>query len=163
MLRFAAIGTVFLIGCGLAMPAGANGVPAPGTRIVPPAPGCNCPPVVHRRVHVRKHRRFVPPPVVVVREGPDLYNFLIPSPYDPAYDRVVVDHFDTPVVSGYDEPWRRKPVWPGVLPYRMQVAGGVVQFDGLIGRYVPLAREDAARVAAVALPPPPPPPKSSWF
>ena len=158
MLRFAAIGAVLVIGCGLAAPAEADVTPKP----VQVKPGCNCPPVVHRRVHVRKHRRFVPPPAVVVREGPDLYNFLIPSPYDPAYDRVMVDHFDTPVVSGYAEPWRKKPVWPGILPYRMQVAEGVVQYDGLIGRYVPLAHEDAARVAAVALPPPPPPPKS-WF
>src|SRR5437763_7213332 len=102
MLRFAGIGAVFLIGCGLAMPAGANGVPAPGTRVAPPAPGCNCPPVVHRRVHVRKHRPFVPPPVVVVREGPDLYNFLIPGPYDPAYDPVTVAHLDTPVFSVYE-------------------------------------------------------------
>jgi hypothetical protein len=155
MLRFATIGAVFLIGCGLATPAGANGVPATGAKVGPPAPGCNCPPVVHRRVHVRKHRQFVPPPVVIVREGPDYYNFLIPSPYDPAYDRVMVDHFETPVVSGYDEPWRKKPVWPGVLPYRMRVADGVLQYDGLIGRYVPLARADAALVAA-ALPPPPP-------
>jgi hypothetical protein len=156
MLRFAAIGAIFVIGCGLAMPAGANGVPATGAQVAPLAPGCHCPPV-RRRVHVRKHRRFVPPPPVVVREGPDLYNFLIPSPYDPAFDRVMVDHFDTPTVSGYNEPWRKKPVWPGVLPYRMQVADGVLQYDGLIGRYVPLAHEDAVRVAVAALPPPPAP------
>ena len=155
MKRLAAIGGAILIGCALAAPAKADGVPK--------APGCNCPPVVHKRVHARvRHRHYLPPRAVVVREGPDYYTFLIPSPYDPAYDRVMVDHFDTPVVSGYDEPWRRKPVWPGVLPYRMRVAGGILQYDGLLGRYVPLAQADAALIAA-ALPPPPPPPKSSWF
>jgi hypothetical protein len=46
----------------------------------------------------------------------------------------------------------------GILPYRVQVAEGVLQYDGLIGRYVPLAHEDAALVAA-ALPPPLPPPR----
>ena len=155
MLRFAAIGGALVIGYALAAPAKADDTPA-GAKVAPPAPGCHCPPV-QRRAHVRRHRRFVPPPAVVVRQGPDLYNFLIPSPYDPAFDRVMVDHFDTPTVSGYAEPWRKKPVWPGILPYRMQVADGVLQYDGLIGRYVPLAHEDAVRVAAAALPPPPPP------
>jgi hypothetical protein len=40
----------------------------------------------------------------------------------------------------------------------MRVAEGVLQYDGLIGRYVPLARSDEALIAA-ALPPPPPPPR----
>jgi hypothetical protein len=161
MLRLAAIGGAFLIGCALAAPAGADVRPS-GEKIVGATPGCPCPPIVHRRVRVHvRHHHFGPPPVVVVREGPDFYNFLFPSPYDSAYSRVVTDHFQTPVVTGFDEPWRPKPVWPGVLPYRMAVEGGILQFDGLTGRYVPLAREDAALVAA-ALPPPPPPPKS-WF
>jgi hypothetical protein len=134
MLRFAAIGAVVLIGCGLAAPAGADGVP-PGAKVAPPAPICNCPPVAHRRVHARVRHRRLPPPALVVREGPDYYNFLVPSTYDPAYDRVMVDHFRYPVVTGFNQPW---------------------QYDGLIGRYVPLAHEDAALVAA-ALPPPPPP------
>jgi hypothetical protein len=95
---------------------------------------------------------------VAVREAPDYYNFLVPSTYDPAYDRVMVDHFRYPVVTGFNQPWRPRPVWPGILPYRMQVAEGVLQYDGLIGRYVPLAHEDAALVAA-ALPPPPLPPR----
>ena len=156
MLRFAAIGAVFLIGCGLAAPAGAD-VPAPGEKV---RPGCNCPPVVHRRVHARvRHHRFVPPPVAVARL--DYYNVLIPSPYDPAYDRVVVDHFRTPIVTGFDEPWRPKPVWPGILPYRASVPEGIVQYDGLIGHYVPLARADAAIVAAAL--PLPPPPRSAWY
>jgi len=155
MLRLAAIGGALLIGYALATPATAD-VTSAGAKVAPPAPWCHCPPV-QRRVHVRRHRRFVPPPAVVVRQGSDLYNFLIPSPYDPAFDRVMVDHFDTPTVSGYDEPWRRKPVWPGILPYRMRVADGVLQYDGLIGRYVPLAHEDAVRVVAADLPPPPPP------
>ena len=157
MLRFAAIGAVFLIGCGLAAPAGADGVPA-GAKVTPPAPGCNCPPAVHRRVHAQVRHRRLPPPAVAVREAPDYYNFLVPSTYDPAYDRVMVDHFHTPVVTGFYQPWRPRPVWPGILPYRMRVAEGVLQYDGLIGRYVPLARSDEALIAA-ALPPPPPPPR----
>jgi len=160
MLRFAAIGAVLLIGFAGAPPVRAD-VPAPGERVRPAAPGCNCP-VVHRRVHARvRHRRFVPPPAIAAREGPDLYNFLFPSPYDPAYDRVVVDHFRTPTVTGYDEPWRPKPVWPGILPYRASAPDGIEQYDGLTGRYVRLAAADAARVAAPL--PLPPPPKSSWW
>jgi hypothetical protein len=159
MLRFAAIGAILVAGLAWTPPAGAD---APGEKVKPVAPGCNCP-VVHRRVHARvRHRRFVPPPAIAVQEGPDLYNFLVPSPYDPAYDRVVVDHFRTPTVTGYDEPWRPKPVWPGILPYRVTSPDGVDQYDGLIGHYVPLAHQDAVRVAAAALPPPSPP-KSSWW
>ena len=158
MLRFAAIGAVLLAGFAWAPPAGAD---APGEKVRPSRPGCNCP-VVHRRVHARvRHRRFVPPPAVVVREEPDLYNVLIPSTYDPAYDRVVVDHFRTPTVTGFDEPWRPKPVWPGILPYRATGPDGIVQYDGLIGHYVKLAQADAARVAAPL--PLPPPPRSSWW
>jgi hypothetical protein len=156
MLRFAAIGAIVLIGCGLGAPARADG---PGPKVAPSAPICNCP-VVHRRVYSRVRHHRLPPPLVV-REGPDLYNFLVPSPYDPAYDRVVVDHFRTPTVTGFDEPWRPKPVWPGILPYRASVPDGVVQYDGLIGRYVPLAHADAVRVAAAALPLPPPS-RSGW-
>lgn len=156
MMRLAAIGGAFLIGCALTAPAEAD-VHAVGEKVTPAAPGCNCPLVVHRRVHARVRHHQIPPPAVAVREGPDYYNFLIPSPYDSAFDRVVVDHFRTPDVTGFDEPWRPKPVWPGILPYRVQAGdGGVLQYDGLIGRYVPLAHEDAALVAA-ALPPPPPP------
>lgn len=159
MLRFAAIGAVLLAGVAWMSPAGAD-VPAPGERVKRATPICNCP-VVHRRTHARVHRRFVPPPAVVVQEGPDFYNVLIPSTYDPAYDRVVVDHFRTPTVTGYDEPWRPKPVWPGILPYRAIAPEGIVQYDGLIGHYVQLAHADAARVAAPM--PLPPPPKSSWW
>jgi hypothetical protein len=118
---------------------------------------CPCPSAVHRRVHARlRHPRSPTPPVAAARERPDYYNFLIPSTYDPAYDRVMVDHFRTPVVTGFDQPWRPRPVWPGFLPYRMRVAEGVLQYDGLIGRYVPLARGDAALIAAAAPAPPPP-------
>lgn len=160
MLRFAAIGVVLLAGAACMAPANAD-VPAPGEKVKSVAPGCNCP-VVHRRVHARvRHRRLVPPPAIAVREGPDLYNVLIPSAYDPAYDHVVVDHFRTPTVTGFDEPWRPKPVWPGILPYRASAPDGIVQYDGLIGRYVKLAAVDAARVAAPL--PLPPPPKSSWW
>jgi hypothetical protein len=87
---------------------------------------CPCPSVVHRRVHARvRHPRRLPPPALAVREAPDYCNFLMPSTYDAAYDRVVTDHFRTPVVTGVDAPWRPKPLWPGVLPYRMRVADGV--------------------------------------
>ncbi|MBV9966618.1 MAG: hypothetical protein JO008_13085 [Alphaproteobacteria bacterium] len=162
MLRFAAIGAVFLIGSGLMpLPASAD-VPAPGEKIRA-FPGCPCPPVVHRR-HVRvRHHRFVPPPPVAIVER-DLYNVLIPSTYDPAYDRVVVDHFRTPPVTGFDEPWRPKPVWPGILPYRATAPeGGIVQYDGLTGEYIRLAAVDAGRVAApMPLPPPPPNPWWPW-
>lgn len=163
MLRFAAIGAALLISSGLAaVPAGAD-VRAPGEKMVRAFPGCPCPPVVHRRVHARvRHHRFVPPPAVAVVRR-DLYNVLIPSTYDPAYDRVVVDHFRTPTVTGFNEPWRPKPVWPGILPYRASVPDGVLQYDGLTGEYIPLARADAVVVAAAALPLPPPPPKSSWW
>src|SRR5437764_14642730 len=103
MLRFAAIGAVLLIGFAGAPPVRAD-VQAAGERVKPAAPGCNCP-VVPRRVHARvRHRRFVPPPAIAVREGPDLYNFLVPSPYGPAYDRVVGDPFRTPAETGYEGP-----------------------------------------------------------
>ena len=177
MLRVAAIGAVLLVGsASLPTPAWADAARAAGAKAAANTPNpssnlfesfarqyplialnyaqtttadCPCPSVVHRRVHARvRHPRRLAPPTVAAREAPDYYNFLVPSTYDPAYDRVVTDHFRTPVATGVDEPWRSTPVWPGILPYRMRVAEGVLQYDGLIGRYVPLARADAARIAA---------------
>src|SRR5204862_6608163 len=100
MLRFAAIGGALLIGCALAMPAEADVTPKP----VQVKPGCNCPPVVHRRVDVREHRRFVARPAGGRREGPGLEKFLIPSPYEPAHYRCMVYPFGNAVVAGLSAP-----------------------------------------------------------
>jgi len=146
------VGAALLIGYGLAAPAGADGVPPE----VKATPGCHCP-LVHRRVHarVRHYRAPLPPKAVVAIAGPDYYNVLIPSPWDTAYDRIVVTHFRSPTVTGFYNPEAPRPTWHGVLPYRIRTGDAVLQYDGLIGRYVPLAHEDAALIAA-AVPPPPP-------
>jgi hypothetical protein len=74
----------------------------------------------------------------------------IPSPYDSAYDRVVSDHFRNPRAAGFYEPGHSKPLLPGTIPYRVRVGDSVLQYDGLMGRYVPLARTDAALIAAAS-------------
>ena len=101
-------------------------------------------------VHV-KHPRYTPRPALAGVGGRDNYNPAIPSPYDSAYDRVVSDHFRNPGATGFYEPGHSKPVWPGIIPYRVRVGDSVLQYDGLLGRYVPLARSDTALIAA-ALP-----------
>ena len=158
MRRIAMIGAAVLIGYGLPAPASADGMPPQ----VKATPGCHCP-LVHRRVHarVRHYRAPLPPKAVVAIAGPDYYNVLIPSPWDTAYDHIVVDHFRSPVVTGFYDPEAPRPTWHGVLPYRIRTGEAVLQYDGLIGRYVPLAREDAALIAAAV--PPPPPPKRTWW
>jgi hypothetical protein len=80
----------------------------------------------------------------------DDYNPAIPSPYDSAYDRVVSDHFRNPRAAGFYELGHSKPVLPGSIPYRVRVGDSVLQYDGLMGRYVPLARTDAALIAAAS-------------
>jgi len=157
MRRIAMVGAALLIGYGLPAPAGANGVPP----VVKATPGCHCPPV-HRRVHarVRHYRAALPPKVVAIVAGPDYYNMLVPSPWDPLYDHIMVDHFRSPTVTGFYNPEAPRPSWHGIAPYRIRtgegVYQGVYQYDGLIGRYVRLAGPDAALIAA-AVPPPPPP------
>ena len=152
MRRIAMIGAALLIGYGLPAPAGADGLPPE----VKAAPGCHCP-LVHRRVHARVRRYRAPlPPRAVAAIGPDYYNVLIPSTWDTAYDRIVVTHFRSPTVTGFYDPEAPPPSWHGVLPYRIRTGEAVLQYDGLIGRYVPLAQADAALIAA-AVPPPPPP------
>jgi len=156
------LGAALLLGYGLPAPAEADGLP-PEVKAIP---GCHCPPV-HRRLHarVRHYRRApLPPKVAVAVAGPDYYNMLVPSPRDPLYDHIMVDHFRSPTVTGFYNPEAARPSWHGVLPYRIRtgqgVYQGVYQYDGLIGRYVRLAAPDAALIAAAV--PPPPPPKS-WF
>jgi hypothetical protein len=151
MRRIAMVGAVLLIGYGLPVPASADGVPPE----VKTTPGCHCP-LMHRRAHARvRHHRWAPPPQVAAI-GPDLYNVLIPNPWDTAYDPIVVEHFRSPAVTGFYSPEATPPSWHGVLPYRIRTGDAVLQYDGLIGRYVPLAQADAALVAA-AVPQPPPP------
>src|SRR5260370_37909195 len=153
MRRIAMVGAALLIGYGLPVPASADGVPPE----IKATPGCHCP-LVHRRVHarVRHYRAPLPPKAVVAIAGPDYYNVLIPSPWDTLYDHIAVDHFRSPTVTGFYNPEAPRPTWHCVLPYRIRTGDAVLQYDGLIGRYVPLAREDAALIAA-AVPPPPPP------
>ena len=89
MRRIAMIGAAVLIGYGLPAPASADGMPPQ----VKATPGCHCP-LVHRRVHARvRHYRAPLPLKAVAAIGPDYYNVLIPSPWDTAYDHIVVDHF----------------------------------------------------------------------
>jgi hypothetical protein len=154
MRRIAMLGAALLLGYGLPAPAEADGLPPE----VKATPGCHCPPV-HRRVHarVRHYRRApLPPRVAAAVAGPDYYNMLVPNTWDPLYDHIMVDHFRSPVVTGFYQPEAPRPSWHGVLPYRIRTGEVVLQYDGLIGRYVPLARADAALIAA-AVPPPPPP------
>jgi hypothetical protein len=109
---------------------------------------------------VRRHRRWHPPPVVYLPPPPPpplvVYNPILPSPYNPAYDRVMVQHFQAPPVSGIygiDSGLPPTPPVVGVLPYRVPAPGAVLQYDGLTGEYIPLAAPDAARVMAAAPPP----------
>src|SRR3984893_17987670 len=104
----------------------------------------------------RGHHRWAPPPRAVAAIAPDYYNVLIPNPWDTLYDHIVVDHFRSPTVTGFYNPEAPPPSWHGVLPYRIRTGDAVLQYDGVIGRYVPLAQADAALIAA-AVPPPPPP------
>jgi len=80
-----------------------------------------------------------------------VYNNWLPSPYNPGYDRAVVQHFQAPPVSGVYGETAGLPTLPPVAsyqPYRMMAGGGVVQLDGLTGQYIRLSPGDAARVLA---------------
>ena len=67
---------------------------------------------------------------------------------------VMMLHYRSPPVSGLYRPEPGYPATPpiyGVHPYRGQYAPGqpVFQYDGLIGEYVQLARNDPAQIAAM--------------
>jgi hypothetical protein len=161
MRLYSAMAAALLITCAAPPASRADGLPAAAAPAAEtPAPGCRCPGYLrharraYRHVWVRhwRHRRhfavaFVPPPLIVPYDPP------IPAPWDSAYDRGMTLHFRSPVVSGsyIGEPW-----WPHTPPirpftaYRLASGGGVLQYDGLTGVYIPLAQVDARRF----LPPP---------
>ena len=175
MRMFSAIGALILIACAAPATSRADG-PAPGAGPAV-APGCRCPGVrhamrPHRYVrHVRHWRRGHPVVALLPAGPPPLYDPPIPDPWDPAYDRAMTLHFRSPEVSGTytGEPGLpHTPPIHGIQSYRVQVGGGVLQYDGLTGQYIKLARADAARAfppvagaapvppaAPPALPPPP--------
>ena len=154
--------------------------PGPGAAPEAAKPGCRCPGVRHVRHYVR-HRAYharlrrgilVVPTVPVAAYDPPL-----PSPWDTAYDRGMTLHFESAAVS---RTYTGEPGWPplpairSVGPYRKQVGGVVLQYDGMIGEYVQLAQADAHMVllppppaapapppAAVPVPPPAPPPPAA--
>jgi len=75
-----------------------------------------------------------------------VYNPLIPSPWDSAYDRVMTLHFRSPEVSGayVGEPgYPHTPPVRGGQPYRVQSGTAVLQYDGMAGQYITLSQEDA--------------------
>ena len=130
-----------------------------------PAPGCRCPRIYHRHVW-RRHwrgrfhvRRRVYPVAVAVAPLPP-YDPPIPAPWDTAYDRAMTLHFRSPVVSGTwtGEPgFAHTPAVFGIQAYRVPVGPAVMQYDGLIGDYVPLAQADARRAFPLIVPVPPAP------
>src|SRR4029077_1747695 len=110
------------------------------------------------RFHAR--RRVHPVPVAFAPLPP--YDPPIPAVWDTAYDRAMTLHFRSPEVSGtwVDEPgFPHTPAVHGIQAYRVQVGGAVMQYDGLLGDYVPLAQADARRAfppgAPVPVAPPP--------
>lgn len=177
MRTFGAIAAAFLVACmaPAASRADAPG-PASGTAAAPgsAAEGCKCPGAPRRaarphrpkRHHARHHRRWHPPPPMAVAPAlpPAYYNPGIPSPYDTAYDRAMVLHFRSPIVSGLYNPEPGYPPTPpvaGIQHYRVQPGTHVLQYDGLIGEYVQLAADDPSHefaLAAAGHPANPPPP-----
>ena len=81
--------------------------------------------------------RHAPPPVMAGAESAD-YHDVIPNAYDNAYDRMMRDHFRTATATDFYYLQDSKSVRRGTLPYRMRVGDRVLQYDGLIGRYVQL-------------------------
>ena len=166
MRTLCAIGVAFLIAC--AVPATGR-ADAPGPGGAPAAKPAKSEPDVQRRAvrprrHVRHHVRYhVPPPLAAVPVTPVYYNPALPYPWDSAYERGMVLHFTSPPVSGLYRPEPGYPPTPPIVGwhyYRVQSGPVVYQYDGLIGEYVQLARNDPAHgfVVAAAPPAPPPPP-----
>jgi hypothetical protein len=103
--------------------------------------------MVRYRAPVRLVRMLPPPPPLIV------YNPWLPSTYNGAYDRVMVQHFQAPPVSGIygiDSEMPSTPPAAPFQPYRMQTSGAIVQYDGITGEYIPLSQRDARRVLAAA-------------
>jgi hypothetical protein len=79
------------------------------------------------------------------------YNPVIPNTHDSAYDRLLSEHFRNRIASGFHESADSKIIADsksGFTSYRAVKAGRVLQYDGLLGRYVPLARGDGIPGAA---------------
>ena len=162
MRPLSAIIAAFLLAA--AVPASARAdAPAATKATQPEKPGCHCPRVQRRhaaapRRHLQRHARIVrpaappetPPPAAIT------YNPMLPSPHDSAYDRAMVLHFRSPVVSGFyipDPGFAPTPPVRGVIPYRMPAGATVMQYDGATGEYIALAQPDAQRVLASVAPP----------
>ena len=165
------IGALVLIAC--TAPATSRAATPPDTVAAPeaaavgvgsdmPAPGCRCPRLHHHvwraHRHVRHWRRVVRR-LALVPLPP--YDPPIPAVWDTAYDRAMTLHFRSPEVSRtwVGEPgFAHTPPVHGIQAYRVQSGGAVVQYDGLIGEYVPLAQVDALRAfpPAAAAPAPAP-------
>jgi hypothetical protein len=170
---FSTVGALIVIACAAPAPSRAATPPTDAGAVAEaPAPGCHCPRAQYRHArrvhhHVRRHARA---PIALLPAPPPAYDPPIPSPWDPAYDRAMTLHFRSPEVSGTytGEPgFPHTPPVHGIQSYRVQTGAAVLQYDGLTGQYIQLARVDALRafppapaaaVPAPAVPAPPPPP-----
>ncbi len=144
----------------LAAPATSRAATPPDTAAAPdaaavgvgsgvPAPGCRCPRVYHRHVWKKRWHRYARRlPLAAALAPLPPYDPPIPAVWDTAYDRAMTLHFRSAEVSGtwVDEPgFAHTPPVHGIQAYRVQVGAAVMQYDGLIGEYVPLAQADARR------------------
>lgn len=94
---------------------------------------CPCGRVVEGRVHARFNAkaRYAPRPAFA--------HSARRANYRPTYNHLISGYGSHPQANGFDELGHSKSVWTGTLPHRVRVADDVLEYDSLIGRYVPLA------------------------
>jgi len=156
------VGAVLLAGVALSSAPSAAETLGRAQHVGQPDAACDAPvanPNARRHRHVRRvvrHVRRAPPRLVAAMPRPlTVYNPWLPSAYTSDYDRIMVQHYQAPPVSGvYGIESGLPPTPPAIpfRPYRMQANGAVLQYDGLTGEYIPLAAVDAHRVVAAATP-----------